>query len=120
MADVYALVIWLKESGLIPLETSQLSADAGDVPEGHKSFVFNPPALPRVHYAHYATREEAEAGLRELCTAIDAGKTTVVAMRNTTFAVPAHSVHYVALGKGEAGRTNPGTEPDVPGDAQSQ
>lgn len=117
MADVYAIVIWLKESGLVPLETSQLSVTASELPAGHKSFVFNPPALPRVHYAHYATREEAETGLRELSGTIEAGKTTVVTMRNTTFAIPAHSVHYVALGKSEAKRVNPDTDPTVSSDS---
>lgn len=117
MADVYAIVIWLKESDIIPLETSQLSVTASELPAGHKSFVFNPPALPRVHYAHYATREEAEAALRELCRTIEAGKTTVVTFRNATFAVPAHSVHYVALGKSVAQRVNPDTDPAVASDS---
>lgn len=117
MVNVYAIVIWLQESGLIPLETSQISVNPNEIPEGHKSFVFNPPALPRVHYAHYATREEAEAALRELCRTIEAGKTTVVTFRNTTFAIPAHSVHYVALGKSEAKRVNPDTDPAVTSDS---
>ena len=117
MADVYAIIIWLKESGLVPLEQSQLSVDRGEIPAGHKSFVFNPPALPRVHYAHYGTREEAEAALRDLCEAVDAGKTTVVALHNATFAIPAHSVHYVALGKSEAKRVTPDTDPTDPNDS---
>ena len=116
MTDVYAIIIWLKESGLIPLEQSQINVDKDEIPAGHKSFVFNPPALPRVHYAHYGTREEAEAALRDLCKAIDAAQTTVVAYRNTTFAVPAHSVHYVALGKSEAKEVRPDTDPAVPSD----
>ncbi len=111
MAEVYAIIIWLKESGLVPLEQSQISVDKNELPAGHRSFVFNSPALPRVHYAHYATREEAEAALRDLCEAIDTGKTTIVGFRNTTFAVPAHSVHYVALGKSKAEHVSPDTNP---------
>ena len=83
---------------------STLGPETGEVnltpySSGTRVFVFNPPALLRVHYAHHGTREEAEAALRYLCEALDAGKTAIIALHNMTFAVPAHSVHYVALGK---------------------
>lgn len=107
MARVYSLIIWLKDSGLIPLEQSQVAVDPGAIGEGHRSFVFNSPALPRVHYAHFDVRGDAEAALRRLCGEIDAGRTTIVRVGDTTFAIPAHSVHYVALGEGEAAQVRP-------------
>jgi hypothetical protein len=105
--EVYSIMIWLKESGVIPLEESQLEVDPSELPEGHRSFVFNPPALPRIHFAHYAERDYAETALRKICENIDHGRTTIVKCRNNTFAVPAHSIHYVALGRSEAKRVNP-------------
>lgn len=38
MQDVYAIIIWLKESGMRPLEESRAGMDAGDIPEGHRSY----------------------------------------------------------------------------------
>lgn len=119
MQDVHSIVIWLKESGVIPLELAQQDADPSEVPEGHRSFVFNSPALPRVHFAHYAEREAAETALRKLCSDIDAGKTTVVSLRDTVFAIPAHSIHYVALASAKAERVNPYSDTRAPrGDAR--
>lgn len=107
MAEAYAIMIWLKDSSLVPIEEAQTHLDPDAVPAGHSSFVFNPPALPRVQFAHYADREQAETALRKICEDLDAGKTTIVKCRHHTFAIPAHSVHYVAIGKGEAKRVSP-------------
>lgn len=107
VAEVFSIIIWLKESGVIPLEEAQVKVDASELPEGHRSFVFNPPALPRIHFAHYAECEQAETALRKICEDIDAGKTTIMKCRNNTFVIPAHSIHYVVLGKSEAKRVNP-------------
>lgn len=107
MAEVFSVMIWLKESGVIPLVESQVKVEASELPEGHKSFVFNPPALPRIHVAHYAEREHAETALRKICEDIDTDRTTIVECRNHTFAIPAHSIHYVALGKSDAKRVRP-------------
>ena len=107
MAEVYSVMIWLKESGLTRLEDSQISVDPETLPDGHRSFVFNPPALPRIHFAHYAEREQAETALRKLCEDLDAGRTIVVKVRDTLFAIPAHSVHYIVLGTSDAERVNP-------------
>jgi hypothetical protein len=61
VAEVFSIIIWLRESGVIPLEESQLKVDASELPEGHRSFVFNAPALPHIHFAHYAEREQLES-----------------------------------------------------------
>ena len=95
-------MIWLKDSGVIPLEQSQIQAAPEEVGEGHHSFVFNPPALPRVHYAHFTERAAAEAALERLSADIEAGKVIRVAVHDTIFAIPAHSVHYAALGTARA------------------
>lgn len=111
MADVYSIMIWLNESGVIPLEESQLKVDPSELPEGHRSFVFNSPALPRLHFAHYAERKQAETALQKISEDIDSGKTIIVKCHNHTFAIPAHSIHYVVIGKGQAKRVNP--DPDA-------
>lgn len=102
MKDVFSIIIWLKESGMIPLEQSQIQAAPEDVAEGHHSFVFNPPALPRVHYAHFTERADAEAALESLSADLEAGKVIRVAAHNNVFAIPAHSVHYAVLGTARA------------------
>lgn len=102
MATVYAIIIWLKDSGLVPMEEGR----AGPVGSGHRSFVFNAPALPRVRYAHFEDRDEAEATLLNLAQEIDAGRTIIVRAGPSSFAIPAGSVHYVALSEGEADQVN--------------
>ena len=106
MKDVYAVVIWLRDGGIVPLEVSQVQVSPGELPPGHRSFVFNSPALPRVHYAHFPTREEAETTLRTLGNAVQAGDVLYVT-GEASFAIPAHSVHYLALGHSTANEINP-------------
>jgi len=106
MKDVYSVVIWLRDSGIVPLGVSQVQVDPGELPSGHRSFVFNSPALPRVHYAHFPTREEAEITLRTLGKAIQVGEVLYVT-GEASFAIPAHSVHYLALGHSTANEINP-------------
>lgn len=106
MPKVYAVVIWLKERGSLPLDESRARANDAAIGSGHRSFVFNEPALPRVRYAHFEDRDEAEAALQQLAQAIDAGRTIVVRAGESSFAIPAASVHYVALGEGEAEQVN--------------
>lgn len=114
MQDVHSIMIWLKESGVIPLEVAQQHVDPAEIPEGHRSFVFNSPALPRVHFGHYAQREAAETALRKLCGDIDAGKTVLVSVRDVVFAIPAHSIHYVVLASAKAERVNPYSDTERP------
>ncbi|GGR21086.1 hypothetical protein [Deinococcus ruber] len=111
MKDVYSVVIWLRDSHGGASDAQASRSDSGGLPSGHRSFVFNAPALPRVHYAHFSTREEAETTLRTLGAAIQAGETLYVT-GEASFAIPAHSVHYLALGHSTAQDTNPsdGTE----------
>lgn len=114
MQDVYSIMIWLKESGVIPLEVTQQNADPSELPKGHRSFVFNSPALPRVQFAHYAKREAAETALKKLCSDIDAGKTVLASVRDVVFAIPAHSIHYVVLASAKADRVNPYSDTEAP------
>lgn len=102
VATVYAIIIWLRDSGLVPLDEGR----AETIGSGHRSFVFNAPALPRVRYAHFEDRDEAEATLRNLAQQIDAGRTILVRAGVSSFAIPARSVHYVALSEGEADQVN--------------
>lgn len=102
MKDVFSIMIWLKESGVIPLEQSQTKSAPEDVREGHHSFVFNSPALPRVHYAHFGEREAAEEALAALSADIEAGKVVQVAAHDTVFAIPARSILYAVLGRATA------------------
>jgi hypothetical protein len=47
-SSVYAVMIWLR-----PTDAAARSDDPQlSVQEGHRSFVFNPPALSRIRYAH--------------------------------------------------------------------
>lgn len=69
--------------------------------------MFNAPALPRVHYAHFEDQQQAENILRELGQRIEEGKVIYVTCAHSSFAIPAHSVHYVALGASLAQRVNP-------------
>ena len=104
MNQVFSVMIWLRSGSASSPEAEE---DTPTLPPGHRSFVFNAPALPRVHYAHFEDQQQAETTLRELGQRIEEGKTTYVTCAHSSFAIPAHSVHYVALGAALAQRVNP-------------
>ena len=61
-SSVYAVMIWLR-----PTDAAAQSDDPQlSLQEGHRSFVFNPPALSHIRYAHFSRREEALESLKFL------------------------------------------------------
>ena len=102
-SSVYAVMIWLRSTDVaMQPNDPQLS-----VQEGHRSFIFNPPALSHVRYAHFSGREEALEALKFLGQELQEGHTLYVHEEQSSFAVPARSVLYVALAQSRAQAVNP-------------
>jgi hypothetical protein len=102
-SSVYAVMIWLR-----PTDAAAQSDDPQlSVQEGHRSFVFNPPALSHIRYAHFSRREEALESLTFLGQELQEGHTLYVHGEQWSFAVPAQSVLYVALARSRAQAVNP-------------
>ena len=102
-SSVCAVMIWLRSTdAAAQSDDPQLS-----VQEGHRSFVFNPPALSHIRYAHFSRREEALESLKFLGQELQEGHTLYVHREQWSFAVPAQSVLYVALARSRAQAVNP-------------
>ena len=69
--------------------------------------MFNPPALSHIRYAHFNQREHALETLKQLGQELQEGRTLYVHGEQWSFAIPARSVLYVALGRGQASTVNP-------------
>lgn len=102
-SSVYTVMIWLR-----PTDAAAQSDDSQfGLQEGHRSFVFNPPALSHIRYAHFSRREEALESLKFLGQELQEGHTLYVHGEQWSFAVPAQSVLYVALARSRAQAVNP-------------
>ena len=102
-SSVYAVMIWLRSTdAAVQPEDPQLGLQ-----EGHRSFVFNPPALSHVRYAHFSGQEEAMESLKFLGQELQEGRTLYVHGEQWSFAIPAQSVLYVALARSRSLAVNP-------------
>lgn len=102
-SNVYAVMIWLRSTdAAVQPDDPQLGLQ-----EGHRSFVFNPPALSHIRYAHFTQREQALETLKQLGQELQEGRTLYVHGEQWSFAIPARSVLYVALGQSQVTTLNP-------------
>jgi hypothetical protein len=102
-SNVYAVMIWLRATDA----ATQPGDPRLDFQEGHRSFVFNPPALSHIRYAHFSRREEALESLKFLAQELQEGRTLFIHGEEWSFAIPAQSVAYVAFAQALAQAVNP-------------
>lgn len=105
MAEVWSIIIWLKDGAGAPDEETlakiQQNRAEGAQPPNHRTRVFNPPALQRVHYGHYRSRDDAESVLQELAEELAGNEPMYINKEEHAFLIPAHSIYYLALGKAD-------------------
>jgi hypothetical protein len=105
MDEVWSVLVWLHEppnDGELAEKVRQVRL-GGEQSRSHRTRVFNPPALQRVHYGHYPSRDDAEAALIQLGEQLKQNEPIMIRGESHGYLIPAHSVNYLAMGKANHG-----------------